>query len=180
MSTGGPAPSLASWVTRAGRLYQTLTHGTWCTLQVHHQRWSPENLEALPWPAVARVSKCPMSTKNWIKAEPSGLTSRYGLNTFFFFLNFFFNVYLFLGQRETEHERGRCRERRRHRIGNRLQALSHQPRARRGARTHGPRDRDLAEGGRLTDCATQAPQGLNTFKRFYRWLVGELGCCPSG
>ena len=42
-------------------------------------------------------------------------------------------------------------------MGNRLQALSHQPRARRGARTHGPRDRDLAEVGRLTDCATQAP-----------------------
>ena len=70
---------------------------------------------------------------------------------------FFFNVYLFLGQRETEHERGRGRERGRHRIGNRLQALSHQPRARRRARTHGPGDRDLAEVGRLTDCATQAP-----------------------
>ena len=65
-----------------------------------------------------------------------------------------------MGQRETDHERGRGRERGRHRIGNRLQALSHQPRARRGARTHGPhqpRDRDLAEVGRLTDCATQAP-----------------------
>ena len=48
-------------------------------------------------------------------------------------------------------------ERGRHRIGNRLQALSRQPRARRGARTPGPRDRDLAEVGRLTDCATQAP-----------------------
>ena len=76
---------------------------------------------------------------------------------FLFFFNFFFNVYLFLGQRETEHERGRGRERGRHRIGNMLQALSHQPRARRGARTHGLRDRDLAEVGRLTDCATQAP-----------------------
>ena len=51
---------------------------------------------------------------------------------------------LFLRQRETEHERGRGRERGRHRIGSRLQALSHQPRARRGARTHGPRDRDLS------------------------------------
>ena len=40
---------------------------------------------------------------------------------------FFFNVYLFLGQRETVHERGRGRERGRHRIRNRLQALSHQP-----------------------------------------------------
>ena len=47
----------------------------------------------------------------------------------FFFLIFFFNVYLFLGQRETEHEQARGRERGRHRIGNRLQALSHQPRA---------------------------------------------------
>ena len=71
--------------------------------------------------------------------------------------NFFFNVYLFLGQRETEHERGRGRERGGDRIGNRLQALSHQPRARRGARTPGPRDHDLAEVGRLTDRATQAP-----------------------
>ena len=83
--------------------------------------------------------------------------------SFFFFLIFVFNVYLFLGQRETEHERGRGRERGRHRIGNRLQALSHQPRARRGARTHGPRDRDLAEVGRLTDCATQAPQKILHF-----------------
>ena len=38
-------------------------------------------------------------------------------------LYFFFNVfYLLLGQRETEHEWGRGRERGRHRIGNRLQA----------------------------------------------------------
>ena len=79
---------------------------------------------------------------------------------FIYLKKFFFNVYLFMGQRETEHERGRGRERGRHRIGTRLQALSHQPRARRGARTHGPRDRDLAEVGRLTDCATQAPPGL--------------------
>ena len=47
---------------------------------------------------------------------------------FFFFINFF-NVYLFLRQGEAEHERGRVRERGRHRIGNRLQAPSHQPRA---------------------------------------------------
>ena len=37
-------------------------------------------------------------------------------------------------------------------------------RARRGARTHRPRDRDLAEVGRLTDCATQAPQRLFLFE----------------
>ena len=87
----------------------------------------------------------------------------YNFISFFFFFKFFFQrfffyfYFLFLGQRDTEHERGRGRERGRHRIGNRLQAPSHQPRARRGARTHGPRDRDLAEVGRLTDCATQAP-----------------------
>ena len=84
---------------------------------------------------------------------------------FIYLFIYFPNVYLFLGQRETEHERGRGRERGRHRIGNRLQALSHQPRARRGARTHGPRDRDLAEVGRLTDCVTQAPQCLFIFER---------------
>ena len=63
---------------------------------------------------------------------------------FFGFLKFFFNVYLFLRQRETEHEQGRGRERGRHWIWNRLQALSCQPRARRGAWTHGPGDRDLS------------------------------------
>ena len=90
------------------------------------------------------------------------MNERYGLPSCFLFIhlfkkNFFFYVYLFLRQRDTEHERGRGRERGRHRIGNRLQAPSHQPRARRGARTPGPRDRDLAEVGRLTDCTTQAP-----------------------
>ena len=57
---------------------------------------------------------------------------------------FFLNVYLFLRRRETQHERGRGRERGRHRIWNRLQALSCQQTARRGARTHGPRDHDLS------------------------------------
>ena len=60
----------------------------------------------------------------------------------FFFLTFLF--ILFLRQRETEHERGMGRERGRHRIGNRLQALSCQHRARRGAQTHRPRDHDLS------------------------------------
>ena len=49
--------------------------------------------------------------------------------------------------------------------GSRLRA--NQPRARRGARTHGPRDRDLAEAGRLTDCATQAPQRYVFNKYFW-------------
>ena len=54
----------------------------------------------------------------------------------------FFNIYSSLRQRETEHQRGRGRERGRHSIRSRLQALSHQPRTRRAAQTHRPRDRD--------------------------------------
>ena len=61
--------------------------------------------------------------------------------TLLFFFLIFFNVYLFLRQRETEHERGRVRERE---TQNLKQALSCQHRARRGARTHGPRDHDLS------------------------------------
>ena len=68
----------------------------------------------------------------------------FGSFLFSFFLNFFFNVYLFLRQRETEHEWGRVRERGRHRIRSRLQALSCQHRARRGALTHEPWDHDLS------------------------------------
>ena len=61
---------------------------------------------------------------------------------FFLFFKFFL-TFLFIF--ETERDRawmGRGRERGRHRIRSRLQALSHQPRARRGARTPGPWDRD--------------------------------------
>ena len=61
----------------------------------------------------------------------------------------FFNVYLFLRQRETEHEWGKGRERGGHRIWSRLQALSRQHRARHGARTHRPRDRDLSRSWTL-------------------------------
>ena len=67
----------------------------------------------------------------------------------FGFFHNFFNIYLFLRQRETEHEWGRGRERGRHRIRNRLQALSCQHRARHGPRTHGPRDHDLSRSRTL-------------------------------
>ena len=66
----------------------------------------------------------------------------------FYFFNFF-NVYLFLRQRETEHEWRRVREKGRHRIWNRLQALSCQHRARCRARTHGPWDHDLSRSQTL-------------------------------
>ena len=74
---------------------------------------------------------------------------------------FFFQRLFIFGTERDWAWTGEDRERGRHRIGNRLQAPSHQPRARRGARTHGPRDRDLVEVGRLTDCATQAPLTLD-------------------
>ena len=86
---------------------------------------------------------------------------------------FFLRLFI-LRERETEHERGRRRERGRHRIGNRLQTLSHQPRAWRGARTHGPRDRDLAEVGRSTDCATQAPLSSFPLAHFQNCLCKAM------
>ena len=46
--------------------------------------------------------------------------------------------------------------------GSRLWAISPEPDV--GLELNGPRDRDLAEVGRLTDCATQAPQKLASFK----------------
>ena len=62
---------------------------------------------------------------------------------------FFFNVYLFFRQRETEHEPGRSRERGRHRIQSRLRAPSCQHRARQGARSHEPRDHDRRQSWTL-------------------------------
>ena len=92
------------------------------------------------------VLSCSQPSK-WPRNNPTAETHLWegtfaGIYNFFF--NFVFNIYLFLRQRETEHERGRGRERGRHRIGSRLQALSRQPRAWRGARTHGPQDCDLS------------------------------------
>ena len=97
-----------------------------------------------------------MDSDHWLGWES-------GHRCFFFFL-IFFNVYLFWGQRETEHEWGRGRERGRHRIGSRLQALSHQPRAWRGARTPGPRDRDLSWSWTL-NWLSHAGVGTGVFKR---------------
>ena len=61
----------------------------------------------------------------------------------------FFNVYLFLRQRERQSMNGGGSERGRHRIRNRHQALSCQHRAGRGARTHGPRDHDRSQSQTL-------------------------------
>ena len=78
---------------------------------------------------------------------------------FYLFIFSFFSTFLFiLG---TERDRASTGEGQREReTQNRKQAPGSEPSAQSPmrARTHGPRDRDLAEVGRLTDCATQAPQ----------------------
>ena len=71
------------------------------------------------------------------------------LPLFFNIIFFFKRLFIVQRQRETEHEHGRGRERRRHRIRSRLRALSRQHGARRGARTHEPRDRDLSRSQTL-------------------------------
>ena len=78
---------------------------------------------------------------------------------------FFFNVfYLFLGQRETEHERGRGRERGSTKLeaGSMLWAISPEPDA--GLELADRKIMTWAKVGSLTDWATQAPQWLSGFK----------------
>ena len=89
-----------------------------------------------PWGKSQPIYKCPFSFHH---NRPDILQLAFYLKKIFFF-----NVYLFLRQRETQHEQGRGRERGKHRIWSRLQALSCQHRARRGARAHGWQDRDLS------------------------------------
>ena len=82
----------------------------------------------------------------------------------FFFFNFF-NVYLFFWDRERQSMSGGGSERGRHRIWNRLQALSCQHRARLGAWTHGPRDRDLSRSrplNRLSHPGAPISMSLNS------------------
>ena len=45
-------------------------------------------------------------------------------------------MFILEGERERENEQGRCRERGKHGIQSKLQALSCQPRAQCGAQTH--------------------------------------------
>ena len=59
-------------------------------------------------------------------------------------------MFLFIFERQSmRHEWGRGRERGRHRIQSRLQALSCQHRAQCRARTHKPQDHDLSRGQML-------------------------------
>ena len=104
-----------------------------------------------------------------------------------FFL-FFFLMFIYFWERETEHEQGRGRERR-HRIGSRLQALSCQHRARRGARTHEPQDHDLSRswmlnrlshpGAPWTLLVTFLTSSPTTFSFFYSTASTLALCCFS-
>ena len=69
----------------------------------------------------------------------------------------FFNVHLFLRERERECQWGIGRERGRHRIGSRLQALSCQHRARRGLELTDREIMTWAKVGWSADWTTQAP-----------------------
>ena len=77
-------------------------------------------------------------------------------------LNFFSCLFIF--ERETECKRGKGRERGRHRIQSRLQAMSCQHRAQRGARTHRPRDRDLSRSRMLHRLSHPGVPNLATLK----------------
>ena len=61
-----------------------------------------------------------------------------------YILFYFILMLIYFWERQTECKLGRGRERGRHRIWSRLQALSCQHRARHGARTHEPYDHDLS------------------------------------
>ena len=67
----------------------------------------------------------------------------------FFFKIFLKFIYFWERERETDCEWGRGRERGRHRIWSRIQALSCQHRDWRGARTHEPWDHDLSRSRTL-------------------------------
>ena len=77
-----------------------------------------------------------------------------------FFL-IFFNVYLFLRQRQGMNRGGS--ERGRHRNWNKLQALSDQHRAQRGAWTHGQRDHDLSRSRPLNRLSHPGTPSLSIF-----------------
>ena len=75
----------------------------------------------------------------------------------------FFNVYFFLRDRDRDRPWAGERQKGRHRIWNRLQALSCHHRAQRGARTHGPRY-DLSQSQMLSSYSSDTtwPHGGNS------------------
>ena len=86
---------------------------------------------------------CSGSEGTWVVAAHIRLT-RISCMSFRFIYLFIYLFMYFERGRERACKQGRDTERGRHRSCSRLQAPSCQCRAQRGARTHGPRDRDLS------------------------------------
>ena len=89
-------------------------------------------------------------------------------------------LYLFLKQ--TECKWGRGRERGRHRIWSRFQALSYQHRAGCGAQTHKLSDHDLSRSWTLNQLSQPGAPGFHQFKTTglqERILVFPSGAFPS-
>ena len=81
-------------------------------------------------------------------------------------------MFVYFWERKTECKWGRGKEKWRHRIQSRLQALSCQHEAWRGARTHGPRDHDPSWSQTFTQRSCQAPHERDPSRRqppFPRW-----------
>ena len=80
-------------------------------------------------------------------------------NIYLFIYHYYLLMFIHFWERKTEHKQGRGTERKgdtESEAGSRLRAVRAEPDA--GLEPTVPRDRDLAEVGRSTDCATQAPQ----------------------
>ena len=82
----------------------------------------------------------------------------------FFLSLFYFILFYFERERERVQAGQGQRERGRHRIRSRLRAPSRQHRARRGARTHEPRDYDLSRNWTLNRRSHPGAPGLRRFK----------------
>ena len=92
----------------------------------------------------------------------------------------FFNVYFWKRETETECEQGRSREIGKHRIRNRLQALSRQHRARCGAHTHKPWDQDLSQSWTLNQLSHPgAPLSGLSWACILPWVYAWLSKFPS-
>ena len=117
-------------------------------------------------------SSNPWTMRSW--PEPKLDTTNWATQAPLFI--YFFNVYLFLRETETEHKRVRGGERGRHRIRSRLQALSCQHRAQRRG---GPTNHEImtwAKIRHLTNWATQALLAWFSYLGFYFFLTFTYQC----
>ena len=121
--------------------------------------WSARMYDAIQ----KHVSMHEIETSNPRKHKPSHSNILYF--TFYFYKKYWKKIFLHLFIFDREHKWGRSRERGRHRIWSRAQALSCQHRAWCGAWTCEPRDRDLSQSQMLNRLSHPgAPMLLQVFK----------------